>query len=337
MLPSKCQQFFYVASNQLLFRILPQGLQLGWLDDHQYTDLGTFPLNEEGVAACRRVLTSNDSIKQAERRLVLTPTQYISRHVSLPAEASSNLLQVLAYEMDRFTPFRSEQVFYDAVYVDDSQPGEPINVQLAVVPKKTLQTLLNDLLSCGIKPAKVCFSSQLNQQIDGAAFNLLPEKLRPAVDKKKLYLNVGLGIIFYLLVATIFAYPSWYAKSNIAQLEQKISALELEAQAAGKMRSEIRQYQTQVNVLLEKPNYKRRVIDVVKEMSVRLPANTWLNQLRIASNNVQINGFSADPTSIIRLIDGSPLFENTRFTSPLATNRNAQQSFKISSVMVQEK
>jgi len=335
LMPTKCQQFFSVAKNQLFFRLSPEGLSVTWLNDKQIAELGVFPLNQQGRAAYQQVLTNKGSIEQAERVFVLSPGQFISRQVTLPTQAKSNLSQVLSFEMDRFTPFSSDQIFYDAVCENMTNQAGSMTVELAVVPKQNLQDMLDELLVFDIKPSKVCFSTQPDLNKCRDEFNLLPTRLRPAVNKRNFYISAGLALLFCLQLSFISLYPNWRAKEHIVQLHRQVEALKVNAQAVGKIRAEIRQQREQITVLLEKPSYKRRVIDVVKEMSERLPENTWLNQMRISANKIQINGYSSDATSIIQHIDNSPLFENTRFASPLANNKSAQQPFKISTVIVE--
>jgi general secretion pathway protein L len=335
LMPSTCQQFFSVAKNQLFFRLSPEGLSVTWLNDKQTTELGVFPLDQQGCAAFQEALTNKGSIEQAERIFVLSPCQFISRQVTLPTQAKSNLPQVLSFEMDRFTPFSSDQVFYDAVCGNTTNQADSMMVELAVVPKRNLKDMLDELLVFDIKPSKVCFSTQPDSNEYRDEFNLLPTRLRPTVNKKNLYISAGLVLLFCLQLSFISLYPNWRAKEHIVQLHQQVEELKVDAQAVGKIRAEIRQQREQITVLLEKPSYKRRVIDVVKEMSERLPENTWLNQMRISANKIQIKGFSSDATSVIQHIDNSLLFENTRFTSPLASSKGSQQPFKISTVIVE--
>ena len=118
-------------------------------------------------------------------------------------------------------------------------------------------------------------------------------------------------------------------------MQQQIEALEEGAKEASTIRLQLADYQAQIKVLQDKPNYQRRTIDIVKEVTVRLPENTWLNQLRIASNQVQITGFSTKASAVIEQLDKAPMFENTRFTSPLANNKQAQQAFKVKTTLIQ--
>ncbi|MGH7930703.1 MAG: hypothetical protein ACREQV_23270, partial [Candidatus Binatia bacterium] len=69
--------------------------------------------------------------------------------LTLPLAAEANLQQVLDYEIERYLPFRREDVFYD--YVLSAKKGDKIGVILFAVPKKSLAPVLQVLTSLGIK------------------------------------------------------------------------------------------------------------------------------------------------------------------------------------------
>jgi Tfp pilus assembly protein PilN len=112
------------------------------------------------------VKVASDSAEQALRKamLALLPhcdprrdsfyvclpqEQVIAQEISLPAAAAADLKQVLDYEIERYLPFRREDVSYD--YVTTTKRGDKIGVMLFAVPKKGLAPLLAVLQSFGIE------------------------------------------------------------------------------------------------------------------------------------------------------------------------------------------
>ncbi len=73
----------------------------------------------------------------------------VAQEITLPLAAESDLQRVLDYEVERYLPFRREDVYYD--YVRTANKGERIALMLFAVPKKTLAPLLAALASLGIK------------------------------------------------------------------------------------------------------------------------------------------------------------------------------------------
>lgn len=81
--------------------------------------------------------------------ICLPQEQVVTQEISLPAAAEADLKQVLDYEIERYLPFRREDVFYD--YVPTVKKGDKIGVMLFAAPKKSLAPLLAVLASFGIE------------------------------------------------------------------------------------------------------------------------------------------------------------------------------------------
>jgi general secretion pathway protein L len=61
------------------------------------------------------------------------------------------------------------------------------------------------------------------------------------------------------------------------------------------------------------------------ELTRVLPAHSWLTELRLSetpdkTQQVAMNGLSAAASSLVGLIDQSPLFGETSLTAPIATD-----------------
>lgn len=81
--------------------------------------------------------------------ICLPQEQVVTQEISFPAAAQADLKQVLDYEIERYLPFRREDVFYD--YVPTVKKGDKIGVMLFAVPKKSLAPLLAVLASLGVE------------------------------------------------------------------------------------------------------------------------------------------------------------------------------------------
>ncbi|HWX77702.1 MAG TPA: PilN domain-containing protein [Candidatus Acidoferrales bacterium] len=111
--------------------------------------------------------TEHDSRERGLRQALLSLMQYCNvvrdsfficvpqdqamvQKIFLPRAAEANLQEVLQYEIERYLPFRREDVYYD--YMAAGKEGEKIGVFLFAIPKKSLSNLLEILASFGIKP-----------------------------------------------------------------------------------------------------------------------------------------------------------------------------------------
>jgi Tfp pilus assembly protein PilN len=83
----------------------------------------------------------------------LSSDQVVSLEMSLPQVAGENLAQVVNYEIERYLPFRREDVYYD--YVPIGMKGDKFGVLLFAVQKKTVDEVLEVLAGFGAAPRAV--------------------------------------------------------------------------------------------------------------------------------------------------------------------------------------
>jgi general secretion pathway protein L len=81
--------------------------------------------------------------------ICLPQEKVVAQEITLPMAAESNLQQVLNYEIERYLPFRREDVYYD--YVRTVNKGDKLTLMLFAVPKKTVAPLLSTLAALGVK------------------------------------------------------------------------------------------------------------------------------------------------------------------------------------------
>ena len=95
----------------------------------------------------------------SEIRLCLEKKKYLIKKVSLPIETEENLREVLAFEMDRQTPFKADQVYYDYVILGRDKQARSLEVILVLAPIDKLTYALeqlngNDIVINAISPCE---------------------------------------------------------------------------------------------------------------------------------------------------------------------------------------
>ena len=85
----------------------------------------------DGIQALRRLIEIDPTVPVVLR---LDPALAIVQPVELPLVAEENLGQVLAYQMDRETPFTADRVYFDYRVVDRDRPAQLLGAELVVIP-----------------------------------------------------------------------------------------------------------------------------------------------------------------------------------------------------------
>ena len=101
--------------------------------------------------------------------------------VSLPAATEASLGNVLRFELDRHTPFSSEQVYFGYRILKREADRQRLQVELQLVPKVYLDPLLAQLASLDVHPGRVSLSvADDSEQASAGWIDLLPASRRGA-------------------------------------------------------------------------------------------------------------------------------------------------------------
>ncbi len=74
--------------------------------------MATLERNASGIAQYKALRAKDERLAKANLILRLTGQEAIQKELALPAAVKENLSQVVAYELDRYTPFKAEQVYF---------------------------------------------------------------------------------------------------------------------------------------------------------------------------------------------------------------------------------
>ena len=251
--------------------------------------------------------------------LCLTDEHVFSRSLVLPMAAEENLREVLSFEMDRHTPFSADQVYYDYLVEERSKEKGTLNVKVFVVLKEKLDRLIGEVEQQGVYVTQV--TSYRGDLGDRVQVNLLPKR-EGAVKRGGINrLNLLLLASAVLLVVGAAGLPIYYKHQAVKQLEPRLAEVTSEAKRAVAVKDELDRKITESKFLFEKKQLSVFLLEVIRELTVLLPDDTWLMHMEVENGEVHIRGESPAAATLIPIIESSQLFHNARFRSPVTQNR----------------
>lgn len=276
-------------------------------------------------------------ISMTEQIVLLLPDHYVlSKIISLPQATSSRLENVLQFEMDRNTPFKAEDVYFNYQILNHDTAQQTIQVKLEIVTRTVLDELISQLVSQGITPSSVVPQSLSLSEIDNPAMSLLPrqngtDKRRQAQRKRQQ--KVWIALVLIALVALWGLYQRY---QRVEVLTQQIEEPRALAQQAKKLRSTLEQLQESQQFLFARKTTSPSVLILLRELTSIIPDNTWLTRLVIKDGEAALQGESANASALIGLIEETDQFQNVRFSSPVTINsRTEKERFSISAQLTQ--
>jgi Tfp pilus assembly protein PilN len=158
--------------------------------------------------------------------------------------------------------------------------------------------------------------------------NLLPSAERAAIwlgrfsfTTMLLLVLLGLGCLWgvsALIHTRVQLYRIDRQIANLAPEAKKVESLLQESRALAKQMESLRKIGQSPDKLV-----------VLKELTRLIPENTWLLNLRLSKQSVDLSGMSGSASELIPLLDNSGLLKKTEFASPIVTDADKLEHFKI--------
>jgi general secretion pathway protein L len=262
---------------------------------------------EEQRAAFTRACRDIDP---ADRRLVLLlPASFVlRRRLQLPQAAATDLRRVVGYEIDRQTPFKPDQVWYDVRVLDlDAAPGQ-LAVELIAVPRAEAEPLLARLLGIGVVPDAVDVALDADPVDGRVGVNLLPPPKRPRRVHPRRRANLILGAICIVLAVVVMLQWLGNRQTALDAMQAQVDTLHAQARQATSLRQQLVDAAAGSGFLAARKRATPSPLAVLQDLTKRLPADTWLQRFSLDSTGqLTMQGESAKAAGLIDTLRDSPL------------------------------
>ncbi len=258
-------------------------------------------------------------VRSAEVVLRLPRDKVLRRLVDLPAAAAENLREVLGFEMDRHTPFKADEVYFDYRLEGSNPERKRIKVDLVVVPRKVADQAMQLATSWGLAPDRLGAGGDPAEA--ARPFNLLPAG---AVRNRTGFggrLAVVLLIVAALLSAAALYLPLERERALLAATEAELAKVRGEALAADGLKTQIEEMLRRGSFVVERKRGEYSPIEVLDELTRLLPDHTWVLKFGLRNGRLTLSGYSAKPSSLIGLLEASKLMAEVRFSSPVTMDQ----------------
>jgi general secretion pathway protein L len=249
---------------------------------------------------------------------VLTSGNVLFRPLDFPKQAEDFLDGMIRTQIDRLTPWSADEALFG--WSSPSGMGlERIELTLAATSKQELEPLVQLATSLGAQslaafavppaagdtPVKIKVFDQTLATAAGRAVDT-PRLLRRSL------LSAGVAAAVALLVAAYMGDSLDTEQQQLmSQISQRRAALRLGPDG-----------NSALGLLAKRKQSSPSSIVVLEALSKALPDGTYVTELRIDGDKVQVVGMTQDAPSLIRLIEKSPQFARATFFAPTTRAQN---------------
>ena len=253
----------------------------------------------------------------------------LRRNVSLPLAAHENLREVLAFEMDRHTPFKASEVAFDYRVTSVDTENKRLGVDLAVVPRELLEQASGIASSFGLAPDRVSVGGEESR--GGRSFNFLPRGGPTGPSPAPQRLLIALMVLASILAVIMVYLPLHMKERALAAYETQLADARAAALDAEKLKERLAARLEQGRFLIDRRLSTPAATALLAEVTELLPDDTWLVQLRWQGDKLVLSGFSPAAATLIAELEESPLLSDVRFGSPVTADPTVgREQFNIS-------
>ena len=283
---------------------------------------------EEQLAAYRRL---REGIEDASVHSVfcIPAGRVLTRVLSLPAAAEDNLRQVLSFEMDRQTPFKADQVYFDSHVLGRDASERNLRVELVLIPRSQLD---EELASLPLGAQGLDGVDSWRDAAGGARrrANLLPPDRRIRRRDLRTPLNLGLAALAILLLFVNMSESVANREAAASEMRAVVDATKVEARKVADLRKTLADSIAGADFLADRKRNQPLTVAVIDDISRRLPETAYLERLQIENQQVQLQGQAQEAAKLIALLGASPCLGNPGFQGQVQPDpRTGKERFQI--------
>jgi hypothetical protein len=159
--------------------------------------------------------------------------------------------------------------------------------------------------------------------------NLLPPERRASHDRMQYLIPAILGTLLVLALLTVFViFPAIEQKRYREDLDRAARQLEPVAAHAQALERKIKDNSSRIIQLDEIRRRPQADLEVLNELTRLLAPPVWTSAIEIYPDTVVISGEADQAAPLLKVLDSSPLFQNSEFALSLTRGAQAEQ-FRI--------
>jgi general secretion pathway protein L len=276
-----------------------------------------------GRAAIRALATATGVETAAAPKVVIAlPLRQVMRKtLVLPAAVEENLAQALSYDLDRHTPFRPDQLYFDAAVINRNPAAKTIGVDWVAALKTAVDSARRQVEDWGAVVVAVVPGPASTR---ATRLNLVPHEARPPSALWRRWQLWAPAALVALGALAVLLAPLLQKREYAIALNKQTESAREQAEAADGLRTQLERQQGDYNYVLAKKYAYPGTVQIIDDITRLLPDDTWITQLELkstirgkdAARELTLRGESANAGALISTLEESKLVEQAALQSP---------------------
>ena len=316
---------FRIASRQFwtwwtarLSEALPAALvrRMGLGDGHDYAEIDA---GDEAAAGAGEPVV----IRLAGKDVLVRSTRY-------PFQAANVIPDLLAAEVDRFTPFDAVDVALAHRIVDYDRGKKEISVLFAAIRRKTLGQIFEQALSGGHVP----MGAVIREGSIPLRFSE-PGSVGAGGGRRMRFNGWMVAALAALLVA--LGLPAVMMERQNAELSARLSEVRASVEAGAASVQQANRIENIRRFMERQFGEAVPPLVLLSELSRLIPQDSWVTSLNLQDNRLTLQGSSAKASVVVTALAGSRILSDVQYQSSITRDpRSNLERFSITATVVED-
>lgn len=292
----------------------------------------------EGLTQSNPFLNSALAQRGGAAALVIGESNGFRRELEMPLAVQDRLQQVLGYELDRLTPLRPSELYYDFRVRQRNLSAGTCTVELAAAPRMRVDPMLEEAKRRNINVTRMLLApSDVDTPLD------LLKTAQASADesnKSRGWITPALIGLCAALAIMLVALPLWQMRQHILALQPIEAAAKTDAQIASVVQQQLEKQIGEYNLPLARKHGAPLMMQLLDDLSKRLPDDTWAQSVEIRSvpnqkgKEVVLQGETGSGGKILQIVQESPLIKDPAFKATMTRVAPNAERFHIAGEVV---
>ncbi len=255
-------------------------------------------------------------------RVAIPSSSVLRRRLTLPGAIEESLRQAVGYDLDRLTPFKADELYFDAVVASRDAARGTIAVDFAAVRRPLVDAAMAHVAAWGAEVRSV--SPDDPSSPSPSRLNLVPDEARVAPAPWKRWQFWAPLAALALVAAVAVVLPVWQKRDYAIAVINKANAAHEQAAVSERLRAELERAAADFNFALERKYAYPPVVRVLDTVTRAMPDDTWLTQLEIRTlpkgrerdREIVMRGESANAGRLIPVLEETGVVTQVAPRSP---------------------
>jgi general secretion pathway protein L len=249
--------------------------------------------------------------KGSRLELVLRPNRFLVRPLELPARATEYIEGIVRQQIDRLTPWTAAEAVFGCSTPVTVGTGKIVTT-IAATTRAATEPYIAALAA--LHPASMSIFTRAGAETRDL-IKVFEQQARGLLDRQRLSRLLRLALAGTAAAAVLATVASTFVGSYLDSRRAEING-ELTARRIALRLDRNGTDLSPVAALARRKHETQASVIAIEELSRILPDNTYVTELHIDGNMLQVVGLTGDAPSLIRLMEQSQHFSRATFFAP---------------------